>query len=406
MSTSQTWSPSEVYLDLYPDVARHYYYGSRPYEHYLRCGKKEGKVWPSPQQYQRIIFDQESKFTIKSTSINNSTSPDDSTSTNDSKSTDKSIPTNQSTFTNEGQTCEDDKSLATENTSSLVSTPVLRPHRVYLEQNPDIDTTASDFQGPLHHYLTVGKSEGRSWPRGKVLLIFFGSFTSPVYTKMLLWRRLIMEKYDIPHINILQGRIPPNYRLTENDYHYPQVGLKPHITVQFLKTIRKVNVEDYTRIVRVNCTTYVNIPKLIREIEHHPTVNYVGGSLRRMGSGKVQPGEKIGIHPHYFWGLFTIFSSDVLVYLRQDKFLSHPRLRTTPDDLLLSGIFLQGIPVEKYYVGDIIYFEGQDRLPAPAALQQAREKMFVRCKNLTNRMAIDIGIWKYLLEHVDAITVQ
>jgi hypothetical protein len=304
MSTPKTLNPEEVYLEWNPDVAQHKHYGSRPYEHYLRWGKKEGRLWPSieqcRQQYDDLILEQNAP----------------STSANDS------------------QICEDNKSLATENTPQLISTSFLRPHRVYLEQNLDIDPNDPDFKGPLHHYLNVGKSEGRIWPRGKLLLIFFISFGIPIYDKLIEYRKLILEKYDLPYINIINGPLPDNYELQGNDFHYPEAGMIPQIAIQFLQTIRKINIKDYDYVLRVNCSTYVNIPLWLEAIKTFPKEKFVGGKIW-------------AVKVFFFSGTAIIFSGDVLQYLCQDRFMESPLLTKFADDQLIEEIFIESYATNK-----------------------------------------------------------
>lgn len=52
-----TYDPEAAYLKANPDVARDPYYGTRPYEHYMRFGQGEGRSWgveaaPAQQQSQ------------------------------------------------------------------------------------------------------------------------------------------------------------------------------------------------------------------------------------------------------------------------------------------------------------------------------------------------------------------
>ncbi len=288
-----------------------------------------------------------------------------------------------------------------------------------------------------------------------IFVFVIASFGNPVYYDMIKMRKLQLEKYKIPNMFLFDGPCPENYKPDENDVFYdppqepfpveftvPNRQLNPHMIIKFLKAIKQTTLDKYKFIIRVNLSTFINFPILLKTLQETPTsrvclapfgenhrpihllyniikeeytksccdshkhVDSKSSLLIERYYREKPAGEPccdlmrdmryLSKTEYYLTPSFTllhgalhVYTLDFIKYLQKSVELDNPNLYIHNDDLVLSFF------VNKYGCNYIPIELNND--------QSALNKLITRIKNVQNRQ-IDIAVWRYLLQNVDNIT--
>ena len=237
----------------------------------------------------------------------------------------------------------------------------------------------------------------------KIMIFVIASFENPAYIDFIKMRKLQFQKYNIPHAFVYDG---PNHELfqdpvTDIFYEKPpppenivHPHLNPHMIMKFMKAVRGVNVSNYTFVIRINLSTYINIPLLLTYLQ--------GLSVDKTAAAYTMkhtlPDCSLDFYKtnpiHLLSGCAMIFTMDFVRFLQAYDLSNRAILHMHCDDVVLShlakeyGCNFVHIPMLHWWFDDHV-----------AELQQA---ILIRCKNDHCRM-VDVQKWKYLLHVNDSI---
>jgi hypothetical protein len=239
----------------------------------------------------------------------------------------------------------------------------------------------------------------------KLFIFVIGSFEQPCYKTLLEMRKKQLEKYGIPYLILLDGVLPKRYILgerekyIEKDNSFDTKQMNPHMIQKFLKGLMEFDETNYDYILRVNISTFLNIPLLLNLLEKQPRIKFAGGSLliqryhfphehillERFPENRKGSFEMIS-------GTCMIFSKDVINYLKTLP-IESKLYESAFDDVILSFLVKEycnvftNIPMT-FHVGNRV-------IGIKYGFPLYRVKHYDR-KN-------DIIVWKNLLERIDGI---
>lgn len=240
----------------------------------------------------------------------------------------------------------------------------------------------------------------------KIFIFVIASFNEPEYIDFIRLRKLQLQKYGVDHYFLFDDLPPPNYEFDSKDIYIPKEFIEnkradinphmnPYMVIKFLKGLTKINEKEYDYIIRVNLSTFLNIPKLIVKLQDKPRTNFAMSNIIK----QILPDWETYNNTYLILlsGTCMIMSSDIVGKLKTVK-LTSPILYMHNDDTVLSHIIVSYDPVidnEPMY-----YLHNEKTCP-----HEIFEKYCVyRIKNDWDR-SIDIKHWKYLLKHIDNIEV-
>ena len=88
-------------------------------------------------------------------------------------------------------------------------------------------------------------------------------------------RKLKFQKYNIPHLFLYDGT-PRELFHSSADMYYEKPTppenivhphLNPHMIMKFMKAVKGFDVSNYTFVLRINLSTYINIPLLLTYLQ-------------------------------------------------------------------------------------------------------------------------------------------
>jgi hypothetical protein len=235
----------------------------------------------------------------------------------------------------------------------------------------------------------------------KVFIFVIASFGDPVYKELILLRKLQLSKYKIPHYFLFDEL--SDYTMDQNDIYIKKENIEskaivnpnmnPFMIQRFLKGIKLIDEYSYDYIIRVNISTFINIPVLLKELE--PRNKFVLGHI--MYQNLSEWDEYCHNKLVLFAGTCIVMSNDVITYLKSID-INNLVLHKHNDDTVLSHLINQYI--EKYSKLNIHYLE--NNICCDESL--LNNYSLFRIKNTFDRN-YDILHWKYLLEKIDNIKV-
>lgn len=197
-------------------------------------------------------------------------------------------------------------------------------------------------------------------------LFIISSLDRPIFRKIQIKRRKLLDKYNIPYSVLLNANdshkdvhIPTLIPLEYDEILYPISGYNPHMSQKFLQSVKLFfrtfssvdEIPDF--IVRINATIYVHFPELLQLLEKLPRKRVLAG-YRQQWPWHQEPikwprNRKEGIN-----GMIMIFSKDVLINMLKDPKIFEKQYMELPDDVALSII---AAPYCKWYdIIDNLYF--------------------------------------------------
>ena len=256
----------------------------------------------------------------------------------------------------------------------------------------------------------------------KIFVFVIASFNKPIYLDLIRYKKMQLIKYNIPHYFVFDDCPPSDYVFDEHDlffekdpvnpptiYFPEQSGVvspskrvcpsqNPHMIRKFLKALKYINEEDYDFIVRSNLSTFINIPKLCKELYEHknekcmvlaPIIN-----LHLSDWGEFNHGKKLF---NLFSGTCIIMTTDLIYWLKLID-LQSSILYKHNDDTVLSYILNKIVRKTHNYFMQAC---NNNEHVSDYVLQNAT---LFRIFNYIDRSR-DIIHWKYLLKNIDNIEI-
>jgi len=256
----------------------------------------------------------------------------------------------------------------------------------------------------------------------KIFVFVIASFNKPIYLDLIRYKKMQLIKYNIPHYFVFDDCPPSNYVFDEHDLFFEkdQINLptiyfpeqscvaspskrvcpsqNPHMIRKFLKALKYINEENYDFIVRTNLSTFINIPKLCKELYEYknekcmvlaPIFNQHLPDWEEFNDGKKSF--------KLFWGTCIMMSTDLIYWLKLID-LQSPILYKHNDDTVLSYI------LDKILHKTHDYFIRVCNTNANINDYELEWTTLYRIYNSNDR-SHDIIHWKYLLKNIDNIEI-
>lgn len=215
------------------------------------------------------------------------------------------------------------------------------------------------------------------------------TYDSPLYNHFDAIKRKYLEKHDEEFLFVYNGIDTNRHDIANRSYNYYSNIIHPSgIPVmydKFVDVIKSGVLDGYDFVIRVNSSTFINIPQ-IRSCLQNKTENVYMGFF----------------YPNWNFvsGACSIYSKDVLQKISHS---SHSVDKQREDDVVL-GQLMQQLGVQKSFL-DRACFEShiQDThvtVPSHATVEEALTKPQIRIRNNSNREIIDIGIWNIIADLV------
>jgi len=256
----------------------------------------------------------------------------------------------------------------------------------------------------------------------KIFVFVIASFNDPIFIDLIKYKKKQFKKYNIPHYFVFDDYPPSGFSFDKNDLFFekepvnqPAIffpeqslivspsericpSLNPHMIRKFLKALKYINEDDYDFIIRVNLSTFINLPRLTSELFQYKNEKCMVLSpfiyQHLYDWEEFNEGKKVFT---LFSGTCIILTKDLIFWLKMID-LQSPILFRHYDDTVLSYI-LHKI-VHKTFNYKMKYIENTNIL---SDTEIFNETIF-RIKNNENRSS-DLMHWKYLLSKIDDIEV-
>lgn len=242
----------------------------------------------------------------------------------------------------------------------------------------------------------------------KIFIFVVANLEFDYYYHFIQMRKMQFEKYNIPHLFLFEYKPPDYYKSNNNDYFLeldpepfvfdPSIktnpGFHPLMIVKFIKGLRKINLDKYDYIIRINLSTYINFPQLHNLVYSYERTNLMAGTVLSI---TLADWDIYKVDKHKFVsGTCIIFSSDVAKFIASYK-LDDPILYKHCDDTVLGHICL---PVVKYLCSKGFLYIGDNR---PISDYELMNNVIIRIKYQLNQRNCNIRRWIYLLKLNDQI---
>ena len=236
----------------------------------------------------------------------------------------------------------------------------------------------------------------------KIMIFVIASFEDPAYIHFIKMRKLQFQKYNIPHKFLYDGT---NHELFTDPltdiFHEKQQPppnivhphLNPHMIMKFMKALQSTDLSKYSLVLRINLSTYINIPLLLKYLQSFPSEQTAAAYTMKLLLPDCSL-ERYKTTPiHLLSGCAQIFTMDFIRYLQSYDLTNHAILHMHCDDVILSHL-------AKEYGCEFVHIPMLPR--AIFAGGEARDAMLIRCKDEKSRM-VDVEKWAYLLMGIDDI---
>jgi hypothetical protein len=241
-----------------------------------------------------------------------------------------------------------------------------------------------------------------------IFVFLIASLDHAAYYDFIKMRKLIFKKYNIPHMFMFDGEKPHWFEADEHDVFFPPVPgpypapvlynhMNPHMVMKFKKALAMIDINKYKYILRINLSTYINFPLLLKELDNLPKNNLAAGRVASINYSNTITGRDAQVN--LLSGIAHIYSPDVAIKLR-DLDNQTPELYIHMDDVVLSIILDKlHIPLTKlphYYPTPHIEHTGEIE---PDEILKSNS--IIRVKHIDRRH--DLPKWRYLLKLNDDI---
>lgn len=233
----------------------------------------------------------------------------------------------------------------------------------------------------------------------RLLFVVLTSWDKPVYEAVTKLRQQQFQFYGVDYVIARSGKPPSNYQPSPYDVTFDNQTVKgkyppnhhmhemvPHMWLKTQHTLKSQNLSEYDYVVRVNATTFVNIPALIRKLHTAPRRRFVAGHV-------------LNLKGEFVSGMCIVMSSDVATSFVSSQLLSFPGVYQFHDDVMwgrfLASQHLQITPWNKY-----CHFQ---TVTPDSAVPERLNTIIVRVKNDTNRLGQDVATWHKLISYFDHV---
>jgi hypothetical protein len=242
-----------------------------------------------------------------------------------------------------------------------------------------------------------------------IFIFIIASFNIPQYLEFIKMRKIQLKKYNIPHCFLFDDLPPENYVFDENDLYIPKQiienntashsHMNPYMILRFLKGIQDFDTSNYDYILRVNISTYLNIPKLFEFLKDKEKEKTCMAHLiyQKLPEWDIYNTTELTL----FSGTCIIMTKDVIEYLKRIAY-NDPVLSKLNDDTVLSNLINKY--VKHTHSVPTIFFEHEDKICVNIFYDNVKDYCLARIKNEYDRN-IDVFCWKYLLKLNDNIII-
>jgi len=233
----------------------------------------------------------------------------------------------------------------------------------------------------------------------KIFVFVVASFEEPAYLDFIKIRKAQFKKYNIPNMFLFDGIKPAGFG-DENDVFFekpippkniPNPHLNPHMILKFMKAIRTIDLLKYKLILRINLSTYINIPSLLHELAKFPLEKTAVANILKITFNDYELNSTYTVA--LLSGTCIIFSTDFISYL-QSYDLNSPELNKHNDDVVLTHL-ANKFKCNCYHFPMFIWDSGE-------ITNDLQKYLLIRCKNEEDRL-FDVQKWIYLLKTIDGI---
>lgn len=237
------------------------------------------------------------------------------------------------------------------------------------------------------------------------MIFIIASFEEPAYIDFIKMRKLQLQKYNIPHKFLYDGVNHDFFNDPLTDIFYekeeppPNIvhpHLNPHMIMKFMKALQSTDLSKYKYVLRINLSTYINIPLLLTFLQSLPSEKTAAAYTMK----HLLPDSSLELYKttpiHLLSGCAQIFTMDFIRFLQTYDLTNHAILHMHSDDGVLSHL-------AKEYGCNFIHIPMimQPTL-AGSKLQELQDAILIRCKDEKSRM-VDVAKWVYLLMVNDGI---
>lgn len=242
----------------------------------------------------------------------------------------------------------------------------------------------------------------------RVFVFVLGSFEADSYFHFIQMRKEIFSKYNIAHMFLFEKKPPSYYICDSNDYVLdddpekfsfdPNIKLIPDfhplMIVKFFKGLQKIDFSKYDFILRINLSTYINFPGVLKVLNESPKEKLLSGFIFYFN---LPDYEIYKDKPHKFAsGTCMIFSADIAKYLTRFK-LNDPDLYVHCDDTVISHLCVH--VVENFVKIELLFIHNNRQISDEELLAFP----IIRIKYPADQRACELQRWLYLMELVDNI---
>ena len=227
------------------------------------------------------------------------------------------------------------------------------------------------------------------------MIYVIASFENPAYIDFIKMRKQQFRKYNIPHAFLYDGTSHELFHDSEDMYYekpqHPQNIVNPHthMIMKFMNALRVADLSKYTFVLRINLSTYINIPLLLIYLQSLSVDKTAAAYTMKLIIPDCSH-EFYRTNPIYLLsGCAMIFTMDFIRFLQTYDLSDFTTLHMHNDDVVLShlakeyGCNFFHIPMFHWWAED--------------SCAEAQHAILIRCKDDRNRM-VDVQKWKYLLK--------
>ena len=246
------------------------------------------------------------------------------------------------------------------------------------------------------------KEEKEEKAKCPLYVAVLASYDLPVYSSMIDFRRRQLDKYNVPHIFILDGPHPPQPLLSDEIFipadtklleekglgrvplTFAWIIFKLHMWAQDF--IANDNLKHITHVLRTNVSTYVNMKELLRRLPtFSKTKCHLGTEFYNMSGVR------------YLSGTAVLYSRDVIEAFANIDIRENDEAFGLLDDAAMCA-FLKPFPPRSAFPLNRVYAKDVQ------TKTEDKDIMF-RIKDSRDRTIYDVKVWKALLKRYDDIII-
>lgn len=233
----------------------------------------------------------------------------------------------------------------------------------------------------------------------RLLFVVLTSWDKPVYEAVTQLRQQQLQFYGVDYVVSRSGTAPKSYNPSPDDITFDNNGVQgkyppdhhmhqmvPHMWLKTQYALKNQNLSDYDYVVRVNATTFVNIPALIRKLHIAPRRRFVAGHV-------------LNLRGQFVSGMCMVMSTDVAASFVSSQLLSFSGVYQFHDDVMWGRFFAsQHLQITAW--NECSQFE---TVTPDSNVPDRLTTIILRVKNDTNRLVKDVATWHKLISYFDHV---